>query len=384
MFKRTWLIFAQTVTLGLALWGALDIAGLPWVRDRFRPPSNGDVVTVHDAPLTGHIAGAYSYRDAARRATPAMVNIFNRKVLRSESNPWLDDPQSKRMYGNNYGTSLGSGVLVSSNGYIITNYHVVEAADQISVALSDGRTFQGKLVGADPETDLAVVKIPVRDLPTLAFGNSDNLQVGDVVLAIGNPFGVGQTVTMGIVSALDRSRLGINTFENFIQTDAPINPGNSGGALIDTDGNLVGINSAFFSKSGGSLGIGFAIPEKTAKDVLEQIIRNGGVVRGWVGVATEDLTPAIAHAQQLPMSRGAQVTGLMEGAPGAKAGLEPGDIVQSINGRNISGSDELRDTVTRLKPGDKISLGVWRAGQTLTFKIQIGRRPIPTQVSEEP
>src|SRR5450830_1962795 len=274
---------------------------------------------------------------------PSVVNVFtSKKAAPNPHRQFMDDPLFRHFFGDQPDdqtqreNSLGSGVIVSSDGLIITNHHVVESADEIEIALADGRTVPAKIVGTDPETDLAVVKVDVKGLPAITFANADQSSVGDVVLAIGNPFGVGQTVTMGIISALGRNHLGINTFENFIQTDAPINPGNSGGALIDANGNLLGINTAIYSRSGGSLGIGFAIPVTTAKNVMEAIINHGQVVRGWIGVEPQDITPELAESFGLTKKSGAIIAGVLKNGPADKAGMKPGDILISVEGKAVS------------------------------------------------
>ncbi len=286
-----------------------------------------------------HKEGPASYASAVQQAAPAVVNIFTAKITVQKNNSLFNDPLFQRFFGDRFQsqprkklqTSLGSGVIISDKGYILTNNHVIEDADEIRLVLSDGRTLDATVAGVDPDTDLAVLKTETKDLPTITLGNSQGVQVGDVVLAIGNPFGVGQTVTMGIVSATGRDQLGINTFENFIQTDAAINPGNSGGALINAYGELVGINTAIFSKSGGSHGIGFAIPVTLAKGVMDQILKKGRVVRGWLGIAGQDITPALAESFGLKESRGVLVSGVLEGGPADKAGIQPGDVIAKID-----------------------------------------------------
>jgi len=272
---------------------------------------------------------------------------------------------------------LGSGVIVSAEGYILTNHHVVDGADEIEVALTDGRKANAKVVGSDPETDLAVLKVTLKDLPAITLGRIENVKVGDVVLAIGNPFGVGQTVTMGIVSALGRSHLGINTFENFIQTDAAINPGNSGGALVDAQGNLLGINTAIYSRSGGSLGIGFAIPVSTAKQVMESIISTGSVTRGWIGVEPQDLTPEIAESFGLEAKEGALIAAVVQGGPADKAGVKPGDVLVSVDNQSISDTTALLNAIAQLKPGAEVKMKVIRRGKPAELTVTIGKRPPP-------
>jgi len=270
---------------------------------------------------------------------------------------------------------LGSGVIVSPEGYILTNNHVVDAADEITVVLNDGRRTQARLVGTDPDTDLAVLKIKLDNLPVMVMSNSEQLQVGDIVLAIGNPFGVGQTVTSGIVSALGRSQLGINTFENFIQTDAAINPGNSGGALVDVQGNLLGINTAIYSRSGGSMGIGFAIPVSTARQVLEGIVKNGQVVRGWIGVEPTDITPELAKTFQTKRGSGVIITGVLQSGPAARAGIRPGDVLVSVEGQSVQTVPELLAKVSALKPGAPARLQVSRQGEDIEYTVTPAQRP---------
>ncbi len=375
--KKLWLIFAQTVTVSL---------GILFVLQLFRPELLGNgpkLITVQQAePVTGK-RSVVSYSQAARKAMPSVVNIFTSHAIAENSHPLLNDPMFRQFFGDQLDdqpqreNSLGSGVIVSPEGLILTNHHVIDAADEIEVALADGRTVPARVVGSDPETDIAVVKINVKNLPSITFGRSEELQVGDVVLAIGNPFGVGQAVTQGIVSALGRNHLGINTFENFIQTDAPINPGNSGGALINSDGNLVGVNSAIYSRSGGSMGIGFAIPVSLARQIMEQIIRQGGVTRGWIGIEAQDITPELAESFKLKESRGALVAGVMRGAPADNAGVKPGDILQEINGRKVIDSASMLTLIAALKPGQPITIKVVRNQAEHSLSIMIGRRPKP-------
>src|SRR5205809_1415580 len=309
LMYRLWLIFSQAATIAVAALFVVSTFRPEWLparagaqvpRSITQPSSAGPMqVAARAGPAPA------SYYDAVQRATPSVVNIFTSKEVRAPRHPLLNDPIFRRFFGDQLpdeaqrAASLGSGVIVSSSGYVLTNHHVVEAADEIEVALADGKRLLAKVVGNDPETDLAVLRLDAQNLPAISFGSSDALRVGDVVLAIGNPFGVGQTVTSGIVSALGRTGLGINTFENFIQTDAAINPGNSGGALVDAAGNLIGINTAIFSRSGGSMGIGFAIPVSTAKMVLEQIVRSGSVTRGWIGVEVQEIAPPVADSLKL-------------------------------------------------------------------------------------
>ena len=274
---------------------------------------------------------------------------------------------------------LGSGVIVSADGYILTNNHVVESADDIEVILNDSRRARAKVIGTDPDADLAVLKIELDRLPVIVLGNSDSLQVGDQVLAIGNPFGVGQTVTSGIVSALGRNQLGINTFENFIQTDAAINPGTSGGALVDINGNRLGINTAIYSRSGGSMGIGFAIPVSTAKLVLEGIVKDGQVTRGWIGVEPSELTPELAQTFGVAAQQGVIITGVLQNGPAALAGMKPGDVVTGVAGHEVRNVSELLTQVASLKPGSATTFDVQRADSNTTLQVTPGVRPKPRQ-----
>jgi serine protease DegS len=324
-----------------------------------------------------------SYAQAVNKAAGAVVNIYTTKVITERTSPMLEDPFFRHFFGNQPNTrqrresSLGSGVLVSPMGYILTNNHVITGADEIAVALHDGRAVQAKLVGADPESDLAVLKIELKDLPAITLGHSKDLRVGDVVLAIGNPFGVGQTVTSGIVSALGRNSLGINTFENFIQTDAAINPGNSGGALINAYGDLVGINTAIYSQSGGSMGIGFAIPISLARDVLTQIIEHGHVIRGWLGVKIQDITPQLAESFKLKSTDGVVITNIILNGPADKAGLDRGDVITQIAGTKVRDVRETLDTISRHKPGEHISVTIIREGKEQTKEATVIERPTP-------
>jgi len=385
MLHRLWLVFAQTATLCLALLFVVSTLKPEWLPTRSAAPQPAAVAPVQAqaAPAAAGPARAESYYEAVRRSSPAVVNIFSSKEVRAQRNPLLNDPLFRRFFGEQFGddtqraTSLGSGVIVSPSGYILTNHHVVEAADEIEVALPDGKKLLAKVVGNDPDTDLAVLRVNADKLPAITFGESDQLRVGDAVLAIGNPFGVGQTVTSGIVSALGRSGLHINTFENFIQTDAAINPGNSGGALVDARGNLVGINTAIYSRSGGSMGIGFAIPVSTAKMVMEQIIRSGLVTRGWIGVELQEITPALAESFRLRDTRGAIIAGVLRDGPADKAGVKPGDVLTAIDGAPISDPQNLLNLVAVLQPGSVAKLKIRRQAQALEVSVTVGRRPKP-------
>ncbi len=326
--------------------------------------------------------GPVSYAQAVRRAAPSVVSIFATKITREAGRPLFNDPLLNRLFGNKLGkprykkeNSLGSGVIINGNGFILTNHHVIASASEIQVVLSDGRSFPARIVGTDPETDLAVLQTAGDKLPVATLGRSDTLQVGDVVLAIGNPFAVGQTVTMGIVSATGRNQLGITNFENFIQTDAAINPGNSGGALINAHGDVVGINTAIFSKSGGSQGIGFAIPVKLAKEVLTQIADNGHVVRGWLGITGQDMSQALAETLEMDTDNGFLISGILENGPADQAGLEPGDAIVQINGEDILDSQQLQSLIAAARPGSLMKLQVMRDGNTARVIAKVQERP---------
>ncbi len=324
-----------------------------------------------------------SYATAVELAAPSVVNIYTAKVTIQRSDSLFDDPLFKHFFGDNLATvprkklqtSLGSGVIINQRGYILTNHHVVADADEIKVVLATGQTLGARVIGTDPDTDLAVLQTEVAGLPAITVGKSQDLKVGDVVLAIGNPFGVGQTVTMGIVSATGRNQLGINTFENFIQTDAAINPGNSGGALINAYGELVGINSAIFSRSGGSQGIGFAIPITLAKGVMDQILQRGHVIRGWLGIAGQNITPALAESFNLNDVHGVLISGVLEGGPADVAGIEPGDVITHVDNRKTSSAQNILEIISTLEPGSKIRVSGWRGKRKLEFHVLISERP---------
>jgi serine protease DegQ len=383
---KLWLDFAQATTIVLA---ALFVVStlrpdiLPW------QSGDGAVVTIKEAPAdkSGRAAvepAPGSFSSAAKKAMPSVVNVFTTKEIKAAPHPLMEDPFFRRFFGDRFespqsrrAASLGSGVIVSSQGYILTNHHVIEAADEIEIALADGRKTKARVIGSDPETDLAVVRVDMEGLPAITFGSSDNALVGDIVLAIGNPFGVGQTVTMGIISALGRTHLGINTFENFIQTDAAINPGNSGGALVDASGNLIGINTAIVSRTGGSLGIGFAITAGVAKQIMEQIIRTGGVTRGWIGVEVQDMTPELAESFKRPTTSGALIAGVLKGGPADRAGVKPGDIIVGVGGKEVTDSSGMLNLVAALPPGSMATVTVMRNQNKKAIEIKVGKRPKP-------
>jgi len=325
--------------------------------------------------------GPVSYAMAVEAAAPAVVNIYTTKIITRRASPFFDDPFFRRFFGNppqprkQRQTSLGSGVIISEQGYILTNNHVIDGSDEILVALHDGRTVEASVVGTDPETDLAILKINQGKLPSIIMGNSDDLRVGDVVLAIGNPFGVGQTVTQGIVSAKGRSQLGISTFENFIQTDAAINPGNSGGALINAHGALVGINTAIFSRSGGSQGIGFAIPVSLVKSIMQQIIEHGEAVRGWLGIEIQTLTPALAESFGLQGTKGIIIAGILRNGPADRAGLQAGDIVTRIDDTPVLDAKNALNQIAQIMPDKTIPVRGLRNGKEFTINVTISRRP---------
>jgi serine protease DegQ len=381
--RRTWLIFSQAVTVSVAVLFVVATLKPDWLRRGARQGVLPNVVSIIEAspppaevPASGVVT---SYAQAAKRATPAVVSITASKAPTRNSRS--EDPWFRFFFGEQGANprqpqvGLGSGVIVSPEGYLLTNNHVIDGADDIEVMLPDRRQVRAEVVGTDPETDVAVLKIQLDKLPVIAFGSADTLEVGDVVLAIGNPFGVGQTVTSGIVSALGRNQLGINTFENFIQTDAAINPGNSGGALVDAQGNLLGINTAIYSRSGGSMGIGFAIPVTTARQVMEGLIRDGQVTRGWIGVEPRDLTPEIAETFNLPIQQGVLITGVLQNGPASAGGLRPGDVVVRVGEVPVVNVSQLLTAVAALKPQEKAVIGVQRGDKALDISVTVAQRP---------
>ncbi len=385
--RKTWLIFSQAVTVAVAVLFVVSTLKPEWVKRGAALPAPS-VVSINSVappvslPTTSlpatNSSVPQSYSSAAKRASPAVVSITASKV--TARNPHANDPNFRRYFGqqdrqeqNQVG--LGSGVIVSPEGFLITNNHVIEGADDIEVMLTDGRKAKARIVGTDPESDVAVLKIELDKLPSITFGSTDNLQVGDVVLAIGNPFGVGQTVTSGIVSALGRNQLGINTFENFIQTDAAINPGNSGGALVDANGNLLGINTAIYSRTGGSMGIGFAIPVTTARQVMEGLIKDGMVTRGWIGVEPRDLTAEIAATFNLPVKEGVLITGVLQNGPASEGGMRPGDVVLKIADTSVTNTSQLLNAVASLKPKAPAIISVQRGDKALALTVTVAQRP---------
>jgi Do/DeqQ family serine protease len=371
----------QVITAGLAL-AFVAVILKPELLGSLTPPASPPTATV-TAPPASMAPAPGSYADAVARSTPAVVNISTAKVVTERPNPLFEDPLFRRFFGEGPGvtprqrleTSLGSGVIVSPQGHVLTNNHVIAEADQILVQLADGRVGEATLVGADPESDLAVLEIDLPDLPQIVVGSSEALRVGDIVLAIGNPYGVGQTVTMGIVSATGRSQLGISTFENFIQTDAAINPGNSGGALVNANGELVGINTAIFSRTGGSQGIGFAIPTDLGQAILQQIVDHGRVVRGWLGVEIQEMTPDLAESFGLDSATGIIIAGVLRGGPADRGGIEPGDIVTEVAGTPIDDPARALNLIVRLTPGERVVLKGWHQQEPAEWTVEVDERP---------
>ena len=382
IMKRIWLVFSQSVTVLLAAWFVVATLQPGWLKGQ----GGASTLALTQARMEGNqdaMPGG-SFRQAAQKAAPAVVSINVQQKARSKArraDPWFrffEEPED-----GSTGGGMGSGVIVSAEGYILTNHHVIEGAQAIEVALNDGRTAMAKVIGTDSETDLALLKIDLPKLPTIVLGQMETLQVGDAVLAIGNPFGVGQTVTSGIVSALGRKQLGINTFENFIQTDAAINPGNSGGALVDANGLLMGINTAIYSRSGGNMGIGFAVPVSTATQIMAALIKDGKVTRGWIGVEPRPLTAEIAESfgiakdkstDKLP--QGVLINGVLQNSPAAKAGIQPGDLILKVAGQVVADVPEMLTRVAALKPGEAASLSIQRNGKLIDIQVTPGTRPV--------
>ena len=378
--RKLWLIFCQTATICL---------GVLFVVTTLRPdllngnsPQGAMITTVRQIAGDGAAPRAGSYSDAAKKAMPAVVNIFTSQAVKPQPrHPLMDDPVFRYFFGDpgeaqsQPSTNLGSGVIVSPEGYLLTNHHVVSDAVDIEVQLADGRSTRAVVVGSDVETDIAVLKVELDQLPALALADGRSLQVGDVVLAIGNPFNIGQTVTAGIVSALDRTQRGNSPFQSFIQTDAAINPGNSGGALVDVEGSLVGINTAIFSRSGGNMGIGFAVPVDTARQVMEQLVRGGKVRRGFIGVDIRDLNAELAESLALPVKSGVLVTGVLNDGPAAKGGVRPGDVVVRVGDKAVANAVELFAAVAALPPDSEAQLALQRGNESLNVRVKVGERP---------
>ena len=384
--RKFWLFFSQAVTVLLAAYFVVATLQPQWLGRAPRlgwgssAPAAGVVPVIEAGATNSGAAPAGSYRAAAQKASAAVVSIATATSARA--NPRANDPWFRFFFGDQpqqQQSGLGSGVIVSPTGYVLTNNHVVEGADEIEVTLQDARKAKAKVIGTDPETDLALLKIDLPNLPVIVLGNSDSLFVGDQVLAVGNPFGLGHTVSAGIVSALGRNQLGINTFENFIQTDAAINPGNSGGALVDVNGHLLGINTAIYSRSGGSMGIGFAIPVSTARLVMDGLVKDGQVTRGWIGVEPQELTQELAETFNLKMGqdalRGIIITGVLQGGPAAKAGIQPGDVITQVAGKPVATVPELLANVAALKPGTSAKFSVRRADKSMELDVTPAPRP---------
>ncbi|HEX3061590.1 MAG TPA: trypsin-like peptidase domain-containing protein [Usitatibacter sp.] len=387
--RKLWLLFAQAVTLTLAALFVVSLVKPDWLAWRTQ------VVEVREAvpgaalaPVATAPQVRLSFSEAARKATPSVVNISATRQVKRARNPILEDPAFQRFFGPvlpETQMSLGSGVIVSREGYILTNEHVVEGVSDIQVTLADGRLVTGRIVGSDPETDLAVVRVPATGLTPITFGSSEQAKVGDVVLAIGDPFSVGQTVTMGIISATGREIGGpSNPYSTFIQTDAAINPGNSGGALVDAGGNLIGINTLIFSRSGGYQGIGFAIPVSLAKKVMEQIIETGTVTRGWFGVDVADISPELAESLGLKSTHGAIVGAIERGSPADRGGLKLGDVIVAVAGQPVPDVTSTLNAIASVAPGKSVPVRVLRGRQELSLDVVVGkRRPRPASDAEQ-
>lgn len=390
---KLWLIFAQTATVCLALLFVISTMR-PELLPRIIHNSivkggvvNGGVVTLKQVTPDKKSApngtlNLNSFSAVTKKVMPSVVSVFTSKEVKVSRHPLFNNPNFRDLLGlgdqleeqTKRKTGLGSGVIISPEGYILTNHHVIAAADEIEIALNDGRNAKAIIIGSDPETDLAVIKIDMKGLPSITFGHSDQAEVGDIVLAIGNPFGLGQTVTMGIISALGRT-LGINTYENFIQTDAAINPGNSGGALVDIKGNLIGINTLIFSRTGGSLGIGLSIPTIVAKKIMEQIIQTGKVTRGYIGVEVQDLTKELAESFRLTNNKGALIAGVYPEGPADRAGIKRGDILIGVEGKPVTNSSDMLNLIAALSPGQTATLMILRNQEEKPFEIRVDKRP---------
>jgi Do/DeqQ family serine protease len=376
--RRLWLVFSQAVTVALAVVFVLATLKPQWIGG---PVSGSPVqLNIAQAPapgMPGASSSPGSFAPAARRASPSVVSVVTSAATDPKRKPNPGEPWFHRYFGDQDGPTSGTGsaVIVSPDGYLLTNNHVVENAGQIEIGLADGRRVAAKVIGTDPDSDLAVLKVALKGLPAITFGDADGLQVGDVVLAIGNPFNVGQTVTSGIVSAVGRTGLGLNTFENFIQTDAAINPGNSGGALVDATGQLLGINTAIYSRSGGSMGIGFAIPVSTARQVMEGLITEGVVTRGWIGVQPSDLTADMAESFKLKVDHGVLITGVLQDGPASAAGMQPGDVVLKVGAASVGNTSQLLNAVAALKPLSSAVITVQRGEQAVELTVKVAQRP---------
>ena len=380
MWRRTWLVFTQAVTVAVAALFVVLTLKPGWLQqggDRVAALPAPTLVLAAPPAAAASAAAGGGFAHAARAAAPAVVSVTASRM--AQRSPHADDPRFRFFFGDGAAAQrrlgLGSGVIVSPEGYLLTNHHVVEEATEIEVQLTDGRQARARLVGSDPETDIAVLKIDLDGLPVVTLGNVRALQVGDAVLAIGNPFNVGQTVTAGIVSALDRNQAGSSPFQNFIQTDAAINPGNSGGALVDASGHLVGINTAIYSRTGGSMGIGFAVPVDTARQVMEALVRGGSVRRGWIGVEPRDLSAELAESLQLPVKSGVLITGVQQNGPAARGGVRPGDVVVRVGDTPVNNTAELLAAVAALSPQSRSTLALQRGEEVLEVPVVVAERP---------
>jgi serine protease Do len=380
------------LSLGIVI-GLIVSSNLGWLSIGTGDETVEDASTSGSAEQQTGVAGflpQQPFVGIVKETTPAVVNISTTRVIRNQEGfprtPFFEDPFFRRFFGDDFfrqfdvpkekrEQSLGSGVIVDPSGLIITNNHVISKADQIKVLLGDKREFEAKLLGTDPKTDIAVIKIKAENLPAIPWGNSDQLKVGEYVLAIGNPFGLNQTVTMGIISAVGRANVGIADYEDFIQTDAAINPGNSGGALVNVRGELIGINTAIFSQSGGYMGIGFAVPSNMARVVMESLAETGKVIRGWLGISIQDVDADLAEKFGLDETRGALVGDVMEGSPAEKAGIRPGDVIVTYNGRSVDSSTSLRNMVAQTNVGGEVKVKIIRDGKHKVLKITVGEFP---------
>jgi serine protease DegQ len=381
--RKLWLLFAQAVTVTLAALFVVSLVKPEWLAWRANVVEIRQGVAAPSLAVPASAPRSLSFSEAAKKAIPSVVNISATRQVRRK-NPLLDDPVFQRFFGERFNMppetqlSLGSGVIVSRDGYILTNDHVVEGVTEIQVTLNDGRAVPAKVVGLDPDTDLAVVRVSATGLTPVTFGQSDQTRVGDIVLAIGDPFSVGQTVTMGIVSAVGREIGSANPFGSFIQTDAAINPGNSGGALVDVNGHLIGINTLIFSRSGGYQGIGFAIPVSLAKRVMEQIIETGTVTRGWFGIEVADVSAELAQSLGLPGARGAIVGAIERGSPADRSGMKLGDVIVNVNGRPVADVSQTLNAIAEVPPGKSVPVKILRKNQELALDVTVGkRRPRP-------
>jgi len=380
MWRRTWLVFTQAVTVALAALFVVLTLKPAWLAQGDGRVAALPAPTLVQAPPPAAAASSGTsggFALAARAAAPAVVSVTASRM--AQRSPHADDPRFRFFFGDSAATQrrlgLGSGVIVSPEGYLLTNHHLIEEATEIEVQLTDGRQARARVVGSDPETDIAVLKIDLDELPVVTLGDVRALQVGDAVLAIGNPFNVGQTVTAGIVSALDRNQAGSSPFQNFIQTDAAINPGNSGGALVDASGHLVGINTAIYSRTGGSMGIGFAVPVDTARQVMEALVRGGSVRRGWIGVEPRDLSAELAASLQLPVTSGVLITGVQQNGPAARGGVRPGDVVVRVGDTPVNNTAELLAAVAALAPQSRSTLALQRGEERLEVPVVVAERP---------